>query len=71
MSKKIEKIISRLEDIQSDLDQLAEEAQDYFDERSEKWQESEKGEAWCDKISALEDASYSVGDAVDYLSDLE
>ena len=71
MSKKIEKITAKLEAIVAELEKMAEGAQDYYDERSEKWQESEKGEAWCDKISALEDASNSVGDAVDYLSDLD
>jgi len=71
MSKKIEKITAKLEEIQSELTGMAEAAQEYYDERSEKWQDSENGDAWFDKISALEDAANSVGDAVDYLSALE
>jgi len=69
MSKQIAKISDKLTNIQAELEELAEQAQDYFDERSEKWQESEKGDEWQEKISALEDAANSVGDAIDYLSD--
>ena len=48
---------------------MAEEAQDTYDNRSERWQESEKGEEYEEMISALEDAASSVQDAIDYLSD--
>lgn len=69
MSKQIAKISDKLTDIQAELEILAEEAQEYYDNRSEKWQESEKGDEWQEKISALEDAANSVGDAIDYLGD--
>lgn len=69
MSKKIEKICVKLDEIRESLEALAEEAQDVFDNRTERWQESEKGEEYSEMISALEDAASSVQDAYDYISD--
>ena len=66
---KLGKIKDKLEALQAELTEMAEEAQDTFDNRSEKWQESEKGDEFQEKISALEDAANSVGDAIDYLAD--
>lgn len=71
MSKKIDKITKKLETIQEELTAMAETAQETYDSRSDRWQESEKGEEYSDMISALEDAASSVGDAVDYLSGIE
>lgn len=69
MSKAIEKIKDKLEVLQGELTQMAEEAQDYYDSRSEKWQESGKASKLDDKISALTDAADSIGDAIDYIAD--
>ena len=69
MKKKIDKITDKLLELHDELEQMAGEAQDVFDSRTERWQESEKGEAYADMISALEDAANSVQDAYDYLSD--
>lgn len=69
MSKKIEKISGKLMDLQVELEAMAEEAQEIYDNRTERWQESEKGEEYGEMISALEDAASSVQDAIDYLSD--
>lgn len=66
---KLGKIKDKLEVLKAELTEMAEEAQDTFDNRSEKWQESEKGDEFQEKISALEDAANSVGDAIDYLAD--
>lgn len=66
---KLGKIKDKLEALQAGLTEMAEEAQDTFDNRSEKWQESEKGDEFQEKISALEDAANSVGDAIDYIAD--
>lgn len=66
---KLGKIKDKLEALQAELTEMAEEAQDTFDNRSEKWQESEKGDEFQEKISALEDAANSVGDAIDYIAD--
>lgn len=69
MKKKIDKITDKLLDLQEELEQMAQDAQDVFDNRTERWQESEKGEEYQEMISALEDAASSVQDAYDYLSD--
>lgn len=68
---KVEKLRSKLEEIQEEIDNLASEMQDTYDNRSERWQESETGEEYQEKIDALEEASQSVGDAVDTLSEIE
>ena len=69
MSKKIQKIWDRLAAIHNELESLEAEAQDYYDNRSEKWQDSEKGDEWDDKIGAFQDAANSVQDAMDYLEE--
>ena len=69
MSKKIQKIWDRLAAIHDELESLEAEAQDYYDNRSEKWQDSEKGDEWDDKIGAFQDAANSVQDAMDYLEE--
>lgn len=66
---KLGKIKDKLEALQAELTEMAEEAQETFDNRSEKWQESEKGDEYQERISALEDAANSVGDAIDYIAD--
>lgn len=67
----IEKLRSKLEGIQEEIDNLASEMQDTYDNRSERWQDSETGEEYQEKIDALEEASQSVGDAIDTLSEVE
>ena len=69
MKKEIKKIWSELVDAQAALEDLAVGAQDTFDNRTERWQESEKGEEYSEMISALEDAAGSVQEAIDYLED--
>ena len=69
MSKKIAKITEKLEAIKDNLEQMAEEAQDYYDSRSDRWLESDAASEWEDKIDALNDAASSVQDAYDYLID--
>lgn len=46
MSKKIAKITVRLDAIREDIEKLAEEAQEYYDNRSERWQESDAASEW-------------------------
>ena len=69
MSKKIAKITEKLEAIKDNLEQMAEEAQEYYDSRSDRWYESTAASALEDKIDALNDAASSVQDAYDYLMD--
>lgn len=69
MSKKIQKIWDRLEAIHDELESLEAEAQEYYDNRSERWQESEAASEWEDKIGAFQEAASSVQDAMDYLEE--
>jgi Skp family chaperone for outer membrane proteins len=69
MSKKIQKIWDRLEAIHDELESLEAEAQEYYDNRSERWQESEAASEWEDKIGTFQEAASSVQDAMDYLEE--
>jgi polyhydroxyalkanoate synthesis regulator phasin len=52
------------EEAYSVLDDLVNEAQAYFDERSEKWQESDAGSAYQSWISDMENARDQLGDDI-------
>jgi hypothetical protein len=54
--KKIKAIFSKLEDLQSQLNDIHAVYQDTFDKKSARWQESEKGEVLSSRISYLESA---------------
>ena len=42
MSKKLEKIVDKLTDLKEELDAMAEQAQEYYDNRSEKYQQDRR-----------------------------
>ena len=55
-------IATLVDELSADLER----AQEYFDERSEKWQESEAGEdyqAWIERLEEIEDALNDVPEA--------
>jgi len=54
--KKIKAIFSKLENLQSQLNDIHAAYQDSFDKKSARWQESEKGEVLSSRISYLENA---------------
>ena len=54
--KKIKAIFSKLEDLQSQINDIHATYQDAFDKKSARWQESEKGEVLSSRISYLESA---------------
>ena len=58
-----------MQDIKDEPESLAGKKQDYYDNRSDAWQESDKASEMEEEISAYEDAASSVGDAIDYLED--
>lgn len=69
---RVKKYKSKIDDIIADLEVLIEEEQCYFEERSDEWQESEKGEDFSDRIYAisefkdsLENAIYDVEDVLE------
>lgn len=69
---KVRRLVSRIDDIVEELNALIEAEQEYFDDRSEAWQESENGEEFSDNIykveelcDALENASYDISDLIE------
>lgn len=69
---RVKKYKSKIDGIIADLEVLIEEEQGYFDERSDEWQESDKGEEFSDRIyaieefkDALENAIYDVDDVLE------
>lgn len=54
------KISERIDDIRADIEMLHSDAQEYFDDRSERWQEGEKGQEYQSLLDSLEEA---IGDA--------
>lgn len=69
MSKlgKVKDISQRLENIKVEVDCMATEARSKYDEHSENWKCSEKGDAFDEKISYMEEASSYIQDAIDAL----
>ena len=67
--KRINDIIDRLNDIQSEVVELQEEEQDAYDCLPESIQESERGEAMMDAVDNLESAASNLEDAVSYLEE--
>lgn len=47
--------IRKVENLAADLEDILEDLQSYFDERSESWQESERGEEFSDHLYNLEE----------------
>lgn len=68
LRSKIDEAISEANDARDDaynaLDDLASEAQTYYDERSEKWQESDAASQYTDWISAIETARDNIGEEI-------
>lgn len=49
------------------FEELADAAQEYYDDRSEKWQESERGESYCEWVSVLEEKASDIDSIIDDL----
>lgn len=62
--KKVARLAAQIEDIIEDLNEVLENEQCYFDERSEEWQESEKGDEFQDRLYALEEFKDALENAV-------
>lgn len=69
-TKSIEAMIGKVEEIKDYLDTMATDRQEKFDNRSEKWQEGEKGEAEAEFISNIEEARDEAESLVDKLTEL-
>lgn len=62
--KKVARLAAQIEGIIEDLNEVLENEQSYFDERSEEWQESEKGDEFQDRLYSLEEFKDALDDAV-------
>lgn len=70
LAKKMAVWNSSLSEIISDIEHACEEMQENFDEKSESWQESEKGQAWSDMIADLESLQDEISVGHDTLQSL-
>lgn len=68
---KIEKAVAELERIRGILDDLCTEEQESYDNMPENFQMSDRGDESQEAISALEEASASIDDAIDRLGDID
>jgi hypothetical protein len=59
-----------LDDALNIVRELQEEKQEVFDERSERWQESEKGQEAQEELSTLEQAELHIEEARGFLNEL-
>lgn len=53
VANSVKKYVSKVNDLVMQLRELEESLQEYYDERSERWQESEAGEQFSDDIYAV------------------
>ncbi len=65
--KQIEEKIQLWEKQKEEIESFRDELQEDFDNKSEKWQESEKGELRQSNIDDLDGAACGIGDAIDAL----
>lgn len=62
--KKVARLVTQIEGIIEDLNEVLENEQSYFDERSEEWQCIEKGDEFQDRLYSLEEFKDAIDDAV-------
>lgn len=55
-TKEAKELISKIEDVHIFLEELVDQKQSSYDDKSEKWQDSEKGEEASQLISDLEES---------------
>jgi len=62
--KQLAAIAQKLDDMKADINNILENEQCAFDEHSENWQESDRGEAEQEMLEALENAINDLDDAI-------
>lgn len=68
--KRIQNIIDRLTDLETEIEKIQDEEQEAYDNLPESLQECEKGERMSDAIDSLDHAFCSVGDTISYLDEV-
>lgn len=71
MSKTIENIIKKLESAKDALDNELDSKRARYDDHSEKWFDTDAAIDAETTIDLMQDASDSIGDAIDYLEEIE
>lgn len=67
----MKKIIQQLEKQKTALENLVQKREDYVDDRSEKWQESEACEQYMDKTDDIESKIHDLDVFIDELKELQ
>lgn len=65
------KAIEILEALKNKLDELADRAEEYYDDRSEKWQESDNGTFYSEWYEAIREKAYEIENTLDEVTDIE
>lgn len=65
----VKNILAKVQDQMSNVEQLLEEMNDYYNERSDEWQDSDRGELFQDHISYIEQFYDDIVNACDELKD--
>ena len=66
----LQKAARLLEEAQNLISGVRENLQEYYDDRSEAWQESERGEEFQERIDSVANVYDEVETAFDYLTDI-
>lgn len=69
--KRLEKVITNLEELRDELMCLQEEEQEAFDNMPESLQESERGEQISENADTFEEAYNDIDNVIDSLSEIE
>jgi uridine kinase len=71
ITKTMQERLNQMEHCLNSFEELKSEMQETFDEKSEKWQESERGEIYQSQIDAIEAICDSLQEAIDNFNELE
>lgn len=70
IKKAVQALINVLDQARADIQTEIDERTEYFDERSEKWQESEKGEEYTENTDKWQEAFDNLDNAIGMLEEL-
>lgn len=66
IQSRLTKILEQVAKAEADLNDLASEAQDAYDDRSDRWQESSAGDLWQEMVDELADQAAQLGEIAIY-----
>lgn len=67
--RRLKDALEELAKLQQEVQDVADELQGEYDDKSEKWQEGEAGQAMADQIEAIAGAADSIGDVCGTIQD--